>query len=257
MHPILFNIGPLSIYSYGVMIALAFVAGIYFSRNQAKKEGIDATLITEISLYLLVGGIIGARLLYVFTNFTYYLEHPFKIFFSRGGFVFYGGLIGATITGMWYLKRKQLSLFKIADIIIPSVALGEAIGRIGCLLYGCCYGRPTSLLWGISFGVDSPAGIYVERLHPTQIYSSLICLVIFLYLNNLSSKKKFRGQIFLAYLILLSAYRFMMEFLRGDTTLISWCGNLTLCQCISGLIFLGSILVYLYLSRGTVHRAST
>lgn len=239
MHPVFFKLDPITIYSYGVMLALAFGIGIYLARKRALTVGIDSRIIVDLGIYLLISSIVGARLLYVLSNLDEYKTHPLNAVFSRTGFVFYGGLILATIVGIWYLKRQKLSVWKIADVITPSIAIGEAIGRIGCFLNGCCYGKPTTLPWGvITFGNDH---LDLTPVHPTQLYSSVSNLIIFCILTCLWKRRKFDGQIFLLYLILYAITRFIVEIYRGDNPYMLL--HLTLSQILSIFIGLGAMII--------------
>lgn len=227
MHPILFSLGPLTIYSYGVMLALAFVVGIWFATRQAKKEKVPANTILDLSLIALIAGIIGARILFVLRNLNYYLLQPFEIImFWQGGLIYSGGLILGTLCAILFLKVRRLNIWKVVDICAPSLAIGQAIGRIGCFLNGCCFGKPVS--WGIKFPPGSKASYeqfsqgliksvneYSLPVHPTQLYSALSALIIFLILILVRRRKRFNGELFFLYLLLYAITRFGIEFLRG------------------------------------------
>ncbi len=226
MHPILFSIGPLTIYSYGVLFAAAFVIGIYLAQKKAACLGIEPdekgekgekgekkAIIIDLGVYILIAAIVGARLFYIISNLDWYIKHPIEIVFSRTGFVFYGGFIFAVLTGIWFLRRHNLPVLKIADIFSPAVAIGEAIGRIGCFLHGCCYGKPTSLPWHVHFPEGSPVGNI--DVHPTQIYLSISNIIIFIILSTI--KPGFAGKICSLYLILHALFRFVIEYWRGDS----------------------------------------
>lgn len=245
MHPELFKIGSITIYSYGVMLSLAFGVGIYIARKRAMKVGISSKIIMDLAVYVLISSLIGARLLYVLTNLNEYKTHPLEAIFSRYGFVFYGGLILATIGGSWYLKRQKLPVWEIADVIAPSIAIGQSIGRIGCFLNGCCYGKPTTLPWGVMFPARD--SLDITSIHPTQLYSSVNNLIIFVVLSCLWERRRYKGQIFLSYLILYSITRFIIEIYRGDNPYIFL--HLTLSQIISLFIGLGGIIVMVKKSR--------
>ena len=211
MHPILFQYGYFKIYSYGVMVALGFLAMAYFASREAKRAGIAAESIFDIVLYALIFGIIGARILHVLLDFSYYANRPLDIIMiNRGGLAFQGGLIAGVIAAWFFIKRYKLPFWKTADIIILYVPLGHAIGRIGCFLNGCCYGIPTSLPIGICF----PG--HLQRLHPTQLYSSIFLLLAFIALKKIYRRKKIDGTVFFSYLLIFSAGRFFIDFLRGD-----------------------------------------
>jgi phosphatidylglycerol:prolipoprotein diacylglycerol transferase len=192
--------------------------------KMAPKEGVEKSLIADLGLWGLISSIVGARVLYILYNLDWYIAHPLEAVFSQSGLAFHGGLGAAIVVGILFLRKRGASVFKVADICAPSIAVGEAIGRVGCFLYGCCYGKPTSLLIGVKFPLDSPAGIYSmehlgsnQALHPTQLYSSIAALAIFGILTFTRSRKKVDGQLFLLYLILLSASRFVLEWFRADS----------------------------------------
>lgn len=217
MYPIFFKIGPLSIYTYGLLIALGFIAGITFAVKEAKKLGQNQDVIMDLCFYILVSAIIGSRLFYVATNPRQYLDNPLEIFkVWNGGLVFYGGFIAAFITGIIYLKAKKIPVMKTADILAPSISLAHFLGRIGCFFAGCCYGKYCDLPWAVTFkNPDSlaPTGI---PLHPTQLYLALNNLLIFLFLLVFRKHKKFDGQVFWIYVLLYGITRSFIEIFRAD-----------------------------------------
>ena len=202
MHPIAFQLGPLTIHWYGVMIALAFLFGLWAATRRARRENISGEKIADIVLWLMIGGILGARAVYVMTYWREeFANQPFSEIFmiQHGGLVYYGGLIGAIVAGSIYIRWKKLPFWKTADVLAPSIALGSVFGRAGCLLNGCCYGRPTNLPWGIRFPANhSTGGVPV---HPTEIYDALLNLALYIFLAWLFRRKKFDGQIFATYLL--------------------------------------------------------
>lgn len=239
MHPVLFKIGPLAIYSYGIMVALGFIVAIYLAKQRAKEDGIDPDRVIDLGVYTLISGVIGSRLLYVLLNIREYLASPLEILMlHHGGMVFYGGLILAVAAGTLFLRKRQIPIFEMGDTIIPYVALGQAIGRIGCLLNGCCYGKVTNLPWGIYLpGHPLP-------LHPTQVYFSLNSLALFLILGFIREKKVYTGQIFLSYFLLYTLTRFFIEFLRGDTLTVVF-GKFSVSQLISVIILVISLAIFI------------
>lgn len=217
MHPTIVKFGPLSIHSYGLFVALGFLTGILIAIYFAKKEKINPNIILDLSLYVIISGIIGARLFYVLGQWDYYKNNPLDILMvQNGGLVIFGGFIFAFFAIAIYAKQKKLSLLKLLDAIAPGLALGYAIGRIGCFLNGCCFGLPTSLLWGMVFPPSSLAAYYYpgQQLHPTQIYSSLAMLAAFFVLIYIYRRKRFNGQIAAWFFVLYSVYRFFIEFFR-------------------------------------------
>jgi phosphatidylglycerol:prolipoprotein diacylglycerol transferase len=225
---ILVSIGPFNIYSYGVMLALAFIVGTLLAQKRSVKSGVDANKILDLILYLLVSGVVGARALFVIINWDYYKDNfadVIKVW--EGGLVFYGGLILALAAGIYYLKRNRLPILKVADILSPSVAIGVAIGRIGCFLNGCCYGKNPNI--------------------PTQLFESGWALIMFFILLAIERYKKFDGFLFWLFLLFYSLGRFVIEGIRDyEFNYILW-GGLTISQGIS--VVLG-IIALVFLIRG-------
>src|SRR6266498_2676993 len=146
MHPVLIRIGPLTIHTYGVLVAAGFLLGLALAARQAKREGVPPERIIDIGFYVVLSAIVGSRLFFVALNYSHYIRHPLDIFkIWEGGLVFYGGLILAVPVSIWYIKKQKLDLSGIADIFAPSLAIGHAIGRLGCFFAGCCYGRLSQL----------------------------------------------------------------------------------------------------------------
>ncbi|MEA3560307.1 MAG: prolipoprotein diacylglyceryl transferase [Candidatus Omnitrophota bacterium] len=248
MHPILFKIGPVSIYSYGVMVAVAVIIALYLARRQALKNNVNPEIILDLGIYALISGIIGARLLYILTNIRHYLIQPLEIvMLNHGGLVSYGGIIVGSLIGIFFLKKRNLPVLKITDMVIPYVALGQAIGRIGCFLNGCCYGRPTNVSWGVYFPGSS------LTLHPTQAYFCLNALVIFLILRIIQEAKRFDGQVLIFYFIFYPFGRFFIEFFRGDTPRIIF-GLFTLSQIISIIVFFAALAAYIKLLNRKIRK---
>ncbi|OGF51325.1 MAG: prolipoprotein diacylglyceryl transferase [Candidatus Firestonebacteria bacterium GWA2_43_8] len=210
MYPELFKIGSLTIYSYGLFVALGFLAATWIAGRRAKAAGILPEKMLDINIYSFLAGIIGARILYVLTEYKYYMEYPGQILkIWEGGLVFYGSLIGGVLFFFWYVKRQKLDVLLVSDIIIPAVALGQALGRLGCFMRGCCYGKPVEY-----FGIIFPdIGDKIPHI-PTQLIEAAAMLGIFFFLHY--RKPKFKGEIFALYLLLYGVARFAIEFLRGD-----------------------------------------
>jgi len=251
MYPVLFKLGHFTLRSYGVMIATAFIVGLYVARKEAKRKGIGEENIVNFSLYALIAGIIGARLYYIiFYDLSNYLSHPAEIFFIwKGGLAIHGGIIGGLLTAIWFAKRQKLSFWKLSDTLAPSLILGQAIGRIGCFLIGGAYGTPTQLPWGIVFPKGTPASFAYgsQPLHPTELYEMILDFSIFLFLWKWRKKGKYDGYLFLLYLILYSGIRFFVEIFRGDSLYI-WGTSLKTAQVIGILIIVTSLLIMRFLS---------
>jgi len=235
MYPTLLSIGRVTIYSYGVMLAIAFMASVYLSTKRSYIFNLDKDSINNLAFVLLLSGIIGARVFYVLLNIKYFIYHPFEMFMiHRGGLVFYGAFIIALLSGIIYAKIKKLPILDTADLLAPFVALAHSIGRIGCFLNGCCYGKPTDSDLGIA-----PSSHSILKLWPTQIISSLGTMLIFALLLWLQKRRTFKGQIIALYFILYGFFRFGIDFLRGDLYPVFY--SFTSTQLISiGFILAGS-----------------
>jgi len=217
MLPELINLGSISIKTYGFFVATGFLVALYFTVKLAKLSKSGPQFIIDLSLYLLISGILGARLFYVLLNWHYFSSNIKDIFFIwNGGLVFYGGLLAALLTGSILIRFNKLNFLSICDIFTPGIFIGLSIGRIGCLFAGCCYGKETNLPWGIIFTNSdclAPLGI---KLHPAQIYESIYTFIIFILLLNTFKYKKFNGQLFLSGILLYSIFRFINELFRAD-----------------------------------------
>jgi len=233
MYPIIFQFGPIRIYSYGVAVACAFIVATFLSRKQAQRENIDPEKILNLSICLVVAGVLGARALYVLQNLNFYIHNPLEILMlHKGGLSFYGGFIVSVISALIFLNLQKLPILKTLSLVSPYLALAQAIGRVGCFLNGCCYGKPTSSLLSVYFPGESIAR------HPVQIYSSLVLLLIFVTLRLFKAKKTKEadeGEVFFLYCLLYSVGRFFIEYMRADNSPIF--AKLTLHQVISMVIF--------------------
>ena len=254
MYPKILDLGPITIHTYGLMLAAAFIAGIWITSRNARKEGIHPDSIWNMGLVVIFSALVGAKILLLISDYHYYSQN-FREIFSlstlRSGGVFYGGLLLAMVSAIWYLRKKRLPAWTITDLAAPGIALGQALGRIGCLSAGCCYGKPTDLAWGITFtsqyAYDNVGVPLNTPLHPTQIYESVGALCLFLFLMWRLPRKHFTGQILLEYLILYAGLRFVIEFYRYDDRGFVLHGLLSTSQLIAIMVFLGSAAVYWYL----------
>lgn len=218
MFPVLFKLGPLTIHTYGVFVAMGFFAGLFVTMRLARTESIPTGLIMDMSFVILLAAIIGSRALYVLMNLSFYLENPIHAFkLWEGGLVFSGGLAASGLVMGWYIHRHGLSWWKTGDLWAPGIAVGQAIGRIGCLMAGCCYGKPANdLPWAVTFTDPSCLAPIGMPLHPTQLYSMISGFVIFLILLILFYRRKFYGQVLIWFVILHSTARLLIERFRGD-----------------------------------------
>ena len=217
MHPILIKLGPITIYSYGFFLAIGFILAIFYATREAKRVGIEPQKISDLAFYLIIAALVGSRLLFIITEPHDFIENPFEVFkIWKGGLVFYGGFIGALATGIWYVKRHGMPIWRTSDIIAPAIALGQSLGRIGCFSAGCCYGKECDLPWAVTFtDPDSLARLGVP-LHPTQLYEASLDFGIFLFLIAFKKRKTFDGQLIWLYTLLYAVARLIVESFRGD-----------------------------------------
>ncbi len=252
MYPILFQFGNFRIYAYGFFIAVGFAVATILAFLKIRESNIRMTLeiAADLLFYTALSAFLGSRLFFVLINFETYLQHPLQIFkIWEGGLVFYGGLIPAAMVAFGYMRWRGLPVWKLADLISPLIALGLSFGRIGCFLAGCCYGKETSLPWAIVFkNPDSLARLNVP-LHPTQLYDAVNGVVLFFFLNWMSSKKTFDGQIFWLFLFLYSVTRFFIEMFRGDPRGFLFGNLLSTSQAIGVLLAISSLFVLFYMEK--------
>ncbi|MFH1777416.1 MAG: prolipoprotein diacylglyceryl transferase [Candidatus Omnitrophota bacterium] len=242
MYPVFLKIGNITVYTYGVMFALGYLAAMFIVVRDARQKGIATEFLYDLFFIVLIWGIIGARLFYVLLNIRYYINSPLELFMlHHGGLVFYGGLIFGIISAVIFLKKRKQPVLSTVDFITPYLPLGHAFGRIGCFFNGCCYGRPTDFFLGITFPTS------MGKVHPTQLYSSAILILLFLVLRYLRAHKRFNGQVFLSYLILYALARFILEFFRGDNFPVFL--QLSIAQLISIMIISTSIFIYSLLRK--------
>lgn len=250
MFPILFKIGPFTLHTYGLLIAIGFISGILLAIHNGKKEGIAKEAILDIGFYALIAAIVGSRLFYVLVDYKYFVDNPSDIFkIWEGGLVFYGGLLFAIPVVLFYFKKHALPILKTFDILAPSLAIGHAIGRLGCFSAGCCHGKPTNLPWGITFTDPHTLAIRGIPLHPTQLYEFGTEFGIFIFLLFLKRHKRFNGQIVWMYVLLYSVGRFIIEFFRGDSARGFIYNGYSIAQGISVVMFIASIVSLLTLRK--------
>jgi len=221
MYPEIFHIGSFPVNTYGVFLAIAFLCAIMIAVKLAARDGLPKEKIYDLSLWMLLASLVGSKVLMLFTE-PEYRDHPWQLIsldFLRSGGVFYGGLIGAVLTGYFLMKRYKLPWWKTADACAPGIAIGSFFGRQGCFAAGCCWGKPTTLPWGVKFtqAGHEITGVPIDvHLHPTQLYESFAMLLVFLFLLWLHKRKRFDGQVILFYALLYSVVRFAIEFVRDD-----------------------------------------
>ena len=224
MCPRLFTIGSFSLPTYGVLVAIGFLVGLYIAGRLAAKSGFDPEKITNLGVYIFLAAIVGAKAFMILHNFDYYVERPGQILSLsslQAGGVFYGGLLAAIGTAFWFTRKHALPPLATADTFAPALAIGHSIGRLGCFVAGCCWGKPSSLPWAVEF-TDPVAHEFVGvplniHLHPTQLYESFGTLAIGLFLLWYFSKPHKAGTVIAFYLVFYSSFRLGVEFLRAAT----------------------------------------
>jgi len=216
MRSILFSIGPVRIHSYGVMLTLGFLAGILWMRREGKQRGLGTDVVLDFALWILLSSIIFARALFVLLNWSDFADTPQDIVLLwRGGLSFHGGVLGALAAAMLFAIRRRIPLGTLADAGAPAIPLGYAFARIGCFLNGCCGGYPTALPWAVRFSaVPGNPAVLTPPSHPTQIYDSLMSLLVFGIIILLKPHTRARGQLFAAYVAIYSLERYVVDFWR-------------------------------------------
>ncbi len=254
MLPRLFHLGNFSLPTYGLLVSMGVLLGLWISVRNSEKQGINPEYAWNLGILVVLCGILGAKVLYIVNDWGYFSSHPGEIFsFStlQAGGVFSGGLVGGLSAATWYIRKHHMPALSTTDCFAPGLALGHAIGRVGCFAAGCCYGKPTTHFWGVTFTnplaqvwVGTPLGVALE---PTQLIESAVELANFFLLMWMLGRKKFDGQVFGAYLFLYGVARYFIEFLRGDPGRGSVFGGImTGTQLISiGLVIVGGIIWWL------------
>ncbi|MFQ5816904.1 MAG: prolipoprotein diacylglyceryl transferase [Terriglobia bacterium] len=223
MFPKLISLGPITLHTYGLMAAIGMLVGIAIAAHLAPRVGLERNQMWNLGVYIALGALFGGKLLLFAYDWRFYSANPGQLFTLRSlqtGGAYYGGIVFGILTAWLYARRYQLGFARVADIFAPGVAIGTAFGRIGCFSAGCCWGKPTELPWAVTF-TDPYAAQIVDvplytPLHPSQLYESAALVGIFAALLGLWHRRRFDGQIFVAFLLLYAAARFGLEFFRGD-----------------------------------------
>jgi phosphatidylglycerol:prolipoprotein diacylglycerol transferase len=216
MHPILFKIGPVTIYTYGFMLAIAFLSAIVMAGREAKRLGLPEGQFYDLCFYMVVAALLGARLLFVILEPGRFLSHPLKIFaLWEGGLDFQGGLFLALIVAFYYIYHHGWPWRPTLDALALGAPLGQFFGRIGCFMAGCCYGKPSDVPWAVTF--TNPHTLCPLRVpvHPAQLYEGFLDLGVFVFLYWYKTRKHYSGQLLLLYLFLAGLVRFVVEFFRS------------------------------------------
>ena len=267
MYPVLFEVGGLTITSFGVFMALSFLTAGWVLSMEMRRKGESPELAWDMVMWAAIGGILGAKLYYMILNWPETVAAPGRAIASRSGLVWYGGFLAAAGLIWWQLARRKVSVPRVADAVAPAIALAYAVGRLGCFFVGDDYGRPTDLPWAVAFpqgappstaynlrtmfGVPIPDGIpgdTVLAVHPTQLYEVAMSLVIFAILWRLRTRLAHAGMLFAVWLSLAGVERFVVEMFRAKDD--RFFGGLTLAQTISMALVVAGILLALRIRRG-------
>lgn len=216
MHPVIFRLGPLEIKSYGIMLAISFLVGYLVARKRGENRGVKQEVLLDLCFWILLSAIVGSRAFYIATHWDQYSDNPLGAFsIWEGGLSMMGGVLMALAVGWLYLKKNGVRFTLMADTVAPSIALGVGLTRIGCFLYGCCYGLPTELACGIIFPPESAAGYHFHvPIHPTQLYSSAYGFAIFGVLLLIERFRPPEGGLFGIFAMLYASARFTIDFYR-------------------------------------------
>src|SRR6186997_65192 len=253
MYPRLLELGPLTVYTYGVLLAAAYLFGLKLAMVRANARNLDQTRILDLGIYIIISALVGAKLLLLITDFSTFVDNPRELLsLARAGGVFYGGLIVAVVVAVWYIRRIGLPLWTTCDVFAPGIALGHVVGRLGCLFAGCCFGKPTNVPWAITFtdpfanaNVGTPLNV---PLHPTQLYEAgAEALILLVLLATETRGRRFPGRTFWAYMFLYGISRYVIEIYRDDPR--GMVGTFSTSQFISLILVPLSIVMLLYLGR--------
>ncbi len=260
MKPVLIQLGSFSLHTFGVLVGIGFLAGLWLAARRARAAGLDPEIAYDLAFpWILGGALVGARLLYVVSYWDRdFAGRPFTEVFHiwNGGLVYYGGLAGAVLAAVLRIRRLGLPLWRVGDALAPGIALGQAFGRLGCFFNGCCHGHPTHVPWAVTF----PKGItpFDGPIHPSQLYETALSLLLCGGLVLLHHRRRFDGQVFAAYLLGYAGVRSLTEYFRGDYTIVSRpaSGVLTPGQWASVVIAAAGIALWMNLRPARVPRTS-
>jgi phosphatidylglycerol:prolipoprotein diacylglycerol transferase len=253
MFPRLLELGPLTVYSYGVLLAAAYLLGLQLAVRRSRRYGLDGDRVLDLGIYIIIAALIGAKFLLLIVDFDYFRRQPAELWtLARSGGVFYGGLILAFLVAIWFIRRHRLPVWETTDAFAPGIALGHVVGRIGCLLAGCCFGRPSTLPWAVTFtdpfaasNVGTPLHV---ALHPTQLYEAGAELLILIVLLTTERRgRPFPGRTLWMYVACYAVSRFVIEFFRGDPRGMMW--GLSTSQLISIVLLPLSLVMLVVLGR--------
>ncbi len=255
MHPILIDLGFFQLPTYGVLLALAVLAGLWTARRRADRVGLDGGRVVDLALWMVIWALVGSKLLLVLVELPRYLRDPAQLVgVLRAGGVFLGGFLAAVVAAAVLLRRYRLEWRSTFDALAPSLALGQAIGRVGCLMAGCCWGAACDLPWAITYtdpraaaNVGTPLGV---PLHPFPVYAMLMNFTIYGILAALHRRRPAAGRVFATYLLLYGVGRFLLEYTRGDAARGFVLGGLlSTSQLISVFLVLAGVVGHVLLGR--------
>lgn len=253
MHPVLFELRGFPVHTYGVLLAAAYLLGLELGVMRARRFGIEPSRAMDLGIAIIIAALVGAKAMLLIVDYRKFVNDPRELLtLLRSGGVFYGGLLVAVPVAIWYVRRHALPTWTIGDLMAPGIALAHAVGRIGCLMAGCCFGRPTTLPWAIRFdsayaadNVGVPLGL---GLHPTQLYEAGAALIIFACLLAFERRgRAYPGRTFWTYMLLYAVARFIIEFYRGDSR--GMVGPLSTSQFVSVLLAPLAVAMLVWLSR--------
>jgi phosphatidylglycerol:prolipoprotein diacylglycerol transferase len=254
VYPELFSIGPITVYSYGVMLAASYLLGLRLAMSRGKKRGLDANRVLDLGIYIIIAALVGAKLLLLVVDFDQFRSLADLFSLVRAAGVFYGGLLLAAAVAFWYIAKHRMPFWTTCDAFAPGIALGHVTGRLGCMAAGCCYGTPTSVPWAVVFtnplaatNVGTPLNI---PLHPTQLYEAGAELLILVFLLGTERRgRPFAGRTFWAYMLLYAISRYIIEFYRGDPRGMMF--GMSTSQLISLILAPLSLAMLVWLARST------
>ena len=253
MYPILFEIRGFPVYTYGVLLAAAYLLGLQFALVRARSRGLDPNRVMDLGIWIIISALAGAKLLLLIIDFDTFGRSPAQLLtLLRSAGVFYGGLITAVVVALWYLRRHRMPMWTVTDVFAPGIALGHVIGRFGCFFAGCCFGRPATVPWAVTFTSEYAAQNVGTRLnvplHPTQLYEAgAEAFILAILLVTERKWQPFPGRTFWGYMLLYGISRFIIEMYRGDTR--GMVGTFSTSQFLSLIIVPLSIVMLVVLGR--------
>lgn len=251
MYPVLVQLGSFQLRSYGVVVALSFLLGLWLAVKEARRKGIDPRVIEDFAMYAFIGGLVGARLYYiVFSNPAYFLERPWEILAVwHGGLGIIGALFGGILAALWYCRKKNVPLWRLADTLAPGVILGQAVGVLACLLNGDSYGKASSAPWAITYTDPRALAPLNVPLHPVELYEMAAYFLVFVLVWGMRKRLATDGSLFLLYLAGYGAARIAVEFFRGNPAIFAW--GIPAAQVFGAALVVAALAVFGFRSRLT------